>query len=116
MLTLEDLEKKNKLIPMELSQAGETKILYHELFTNGIVYLDLGLNLHTLPQDLVPYALLFGNALVKTGTEKEDFVKLSQRIGRKTGGIWPSMFNSAVVNADQSAPGFLCAAKQLSPG
>lgn len=103
MLTLEDLEKKNKLIPMELSQAGETKILYHELFTNGIVYLDLGLNLHTLPQDLVPYALLFGNALVKTGTEKEDFVKLSQRIGRKTGGIWPSMFNSAVVNADQSA-------------
>ncbi|GAK55491.1 PreP peptidase [Candidatus Vecturithrix granuli] len=103
MLRLEDLEKNNKLIPLETSQAGETNILYHDLFTNGIVYLDLGFNLHTLPQDLLPYAPLFGNALVKIGTEKEDFVKLSQRIGRKTGGIWPSMFNSAVLNADQSA-------------
>lgn len=103
MLKLENLEKENKVIPREILEAGETKVLYHDLFTNGIVYLDLGLNLHTLPQDLVPYAPLFGKALMKIGTEKEDFVKLSQRIGRKTGGLRPSMFNSAVLDADQSA-------------
>ena len=95
MLTLADLDKKEKQIPLEVLKEGNTEILYHDLFTNGIVYLDLGLDLHTLPQELAPYAPLFGKTLVKLGTETEDFVKLSQRIGRKTGGVWPSFFNSA---------------------
>ncbi len=103
MLTLDDLDKKNKVIPLEIFEEGETKVLYHDLFTNGIVYLDLGFNLHTLPQELIPYAPLFGNALVKIGTEKEDFVKFSKRIGRKTGGVWPTFFNSAVRESDESA-------------
>ncbi|MEE8389797.1 MAG: insulinase family protein [Anaerolineae bacterium] len=95
-LTLADLDKRNKLIPLEVVEEGQTKILHHDLFTNGIVYLDVGFDLHTLPQDLLPYVPLFGQALVKIGTETEDFVKLSQRIGRKTGGIWPTTFTSVV--------------------
>jgi Zn-dependent M16 (insulinase) family peptidase len=61
--------------------------MYHDLFTNGIVYVDLGLNLHMLPQELLPYSHLFGRALLEMGTFKEDYIALSQRIGRKTGGI-----------------------------
>jgi Zn-dependent M16 (insulinase) family peptidase len=102
-LTLGDLDKENKLIPLEVTQTGESTMLYHDLFTNGIVYLDLAFDAHTLPQDLLPYVPLFGQALVKMGTESEDFVKLSQRIGRKTGGISPSVFTSAVVGAPQAA-------------
>ena len=94
VLTLADLDKENKTIPLELSSSSGSQILYHDLFTNGIVYLDLGFDLHTLPPDLLPYVNLFGRALVEIGTETEDFVKLSQRIGRKTGGIWPSSFTS----------------------
>jgi Zn-dependent M16 (insulinase) family peptidase len=100
-LTRDDLEKQNKLIPLDILKADENPILYHDLFTNGIVYLDLGFNLHTLPQELLPYIPLFGHALVKIGTETEDFVKISQRIGRKTGGIWPSRFTSAIKDAQQ---------------
>ncbi len=102
MLTLNDLEQKNKLIPLEVIEKGAAKVLYHDLFTNGIVYLDLGFDLHVLPQELLPYVPLFGNALTKVGTEQEDFVKLSQRIGRKTGGIWASVFNASVLESDQS--------------
>jgi Zn-dependent M16 (insulinase) family peptidase len=95
-LTLADLDRESKLIPSEVIERGESTVLYHDLFTNGIVYLDVGLDLHTLPQELLPYAPLFGQALVKMGTETEDFVKLSQRIGRRTGGIEPATFTSAV--------------------
>jgi Zn-dependent M16 (insulinase) family peptidase len=101
MLTLDDLDKKNKLIPLEIVKEAEHTILYHDLFTNGIVYLDLGFNLHTLPQELLPYVPLFGQALVKIGTETEDFVKILQRIGCKTGGIWPSPFVSAMKDSQQ---------------
>lgn len=95
MLTLNDLEKSVKTIPIEVSGLGtggadNGQLLYHDLFTNGILYLNLGFDLHSLPQELLPYVHLFGRALTEMGTAQEDFVKLQQRIGRKTGGIWHS--------------------------
>ncbi|MCB8925624.1 MAG: insulinase family protein [Ardenticatenaceae bacterium] len=94
-LTLDDLDKENKPIPTEETEAAGVRTLYHDLFTNGIVYLELGMNLHTLPADLLPYVKLFGRALVEIGTETQDFVQLQQRIGRSTGGIYPTTFLSA---------------------
>lgn len=102
-LTLADLDKENKTIPLAISDLHGSELLYHDLFTNGIVYLDLGFDLHTLPADLLPYVKLFGRALVEIGTETEDFVKLSQRIGRKTGGIWPGSFTSTMENGRSAA-------------
>jgi len=103
MLTLDDLDKESKTIPLEEIGGKGGKILFHDLFTNGIVYLDVGLDLHTLPEDLLPYAGLFGSVLLTMGTKSEDFVKLSQRIGRKTGGISPSIFTSAIQHDDTGA-------------
>ena len=57
-------------------------MLYHDLFTNGIVYLDLGFDLHALPKELLPLTEIFARALLEMGTDKEDYVKLSQRIGK----------------------------------
>jgi Zn-dependent M16 (insulinase) family peptidase len=99
-LTLSDLDKDSRLIPLAISAEQACQILYHDLFTNGIVYLDVGFNLHTLPQELLAYVPLFGKSLLKIGTEREDFVKLSQRIDRKTGGIWPSSFSSIKRKSD----------------
>lgn len=102
-LTLADLDKENKIIPIETSEANGADILYHDLFTNGIVYLEVGFNAHVLPADLLPYVKLFGQTLTQIGTETEDFVKLQQRIGRKTGGIHPSTFMAAKKEADDAA-------------
>ena len=95
-LKLSDLDRFNKKIPLSLLREGETEILYHDLFTNGIVYLDVGFDLHVLPQRLLPYVPLFGRALLEMGTEKEDYVSLGQRISRKTGGIFPNLYTSSL--------------------
>ena len=91
-LTLDDLDRQRKRIPISVEQRDSTRVLFHDLFTNGIFYLDLGFNLHVLPQELLPYVPLFGRALLEMGTETEDYVRLSRRIGRKTGGIRPDGF------------------------
>jgi presequence protease len=96
MLGLEDLEPKVKTIPTEEMQVGGVKTLFHDLFTNGIVYLDLGFDMHGLPQEWLPYMRLFGRALVETGTEQLNFVQLLQRIGRSTGGIHAVHFTSSM--------------------
>src|SRR3569833_763415 len=54
--------------------------------TNGVIYLVLGFDLTRIPAELVPYLSIFSRALFQTGTAKEDFVPLMQRIGRSTGG------------------------------
>lgn len=89
-LQLSDLEKENKTIPIEEIQIQDTPVLYHDLFTNGIVYLDLGFDLHALPKELLPLTEIFARAILEMGTDKEDYVKLSQRIGKSTGGIYGS--------------------------
>jgi len=94
-LELADLGRTNKLIPQILLEKEAVRTLYHDIFTNGVVYLDVGFNLHCLKQEHLPYVPLFGRALVEIGTEKEDFVALTQRISRKTGGIHPEVFTSA---------------------
>jgi len=103
VLKITDLDKKNKTIPLTLSDQKGARILYHNLSTNGISYVDVGFDLHALPQKYLSYVPLFGRALLQMGTEKEDFVKLSQRISRKTGGIHPASFTSVIKNSNDTA-------------
>jgi Zn-dependent M16 (insulinase) family peptidase len=83
-------------------ETQNTKVLYHDLFTNGIVYLDLGFDLHALPKELLPLTEIFARALLETGTDKEDYVKLSQRIGKSTGGITSSAVTATAFGSRES--------------
>jgi hypothetical protein len=102
VLKLKDLEKESRTIPIDVMEMQGTKVLYHDLFTNGIVYLDLGFDLHALPKDLLPLTEIFARALLEMGTETEDYVKLSQRIGKSTGGIHGSAVTSTVIGSRES--------------
>ncbi|MBI1801076.1 MAG: insulinase family protein [Chloroflexi bacterium] len=93
MLKRSDLDRRHKPIPLAAPD-GDGRVLYHDLFTNGIAYLDVGLNLRALPVQHLPYLPLFGRALLEMGTDKEDFVKLALRIGRTTGGFQRAAFTS----------------------
>jgi Zn-dependent M16 (insulinase) family peptidase len=101
-LALEDLDRQEKTIPREVLERAGTNVLYHDLFTNGIVYLDVGFDLHVLPRELLPYVPLFARALLEVGTTREDVVKLTQRIGRSTGGIHPDVHLSTLHDGRQA--------------
>ena len=92
MLTRADLPRENAPIPIAIETQDGARIITHDLDTSGIAYIDVGLDLHRLPPDLLPYATLFGRAILQLGTEREDYVRLTQRIGRVTGGIRPEPF------------------------
>jgi len=102
VLRLEDLEKQGKTVPIEVTETQEAKVLYHDLFTNGIVYLDLGFDLHALPRELLSLTEIFARALLEMGTETEDYVKLSQRIGKSTGGISGTAVAATVIGSRES--------------
>ena len=97
MLRRADLEPRHRPIPIDVAEAHGARVVSHDLFTNGIVYLDLGLDLAALPPHLLPYAGVMGQALLEMGTQAEDLVRLSQRIGRTTGGIRPDLLIAPTV-------------------
>jgi Zn-dependent M16 (insulinase) family peptidase len=91
-LRLADIERSVRAVPTSQGSIAGARVLTHELATNGIVYLDIGLDLGVLPPDLLPWVQLFGAALLETGAGNRDFVTLTQDIGRMTGGIRRSAF------------------------
>ena len=100
MLKIQDLSRVNKTIPLAAFEEKGAEILYHDLFTSGVAYLDLGFDLHGLPQKFIPYLSLIGRAFLEMGTEDEDYVTLTQRISGKTGGIRP-LCHTAVKKAGE---------------
>jgi len=115
VLKLSDLDRKNKTLPLARLDRQGAPVLFHDLFTNGIVYFDLGFNLHTLPDKYLPYVPLFGRSLVEMGTGKEDFVSLMQRISRKTGGIGSVSLTSTTKKSDRSSAWLFLRGKAMLP-
>ena len=111
-LKLSEIDKNNKIIPIN---EGNKKVAsyYHDIFTNEILYFDLGFRLNVLPQKYLPYMTIFGKALLEMGTKTEDYVSLSQRINRKTGGISRSSFSSLIKGTENPTSWFFLRCKAL---
>jgi len=114
-LKLADLDPQVKTIPLAIGELSGVTTLSHDLPTNGITYLDLGFDLRSLPAELLPFVGFFGRLLLEMGTETADYVKLSQRIGRDTGGLRPTAVTAAAAGAEQPALWFFLRSKAIVP-
>ena len=98
-----DLEKRNREIPsVPLAWQG-ARVLLHELPTNGIAYVDLAFDLRRLPAEDLPWVSLLSRAMLGMNTAREDYVRLSQRIGQHTGGIGIHPFTAGRLDAEAPA-------------
>ena len=86
-LHLSDLEKNISSIPIRQIIQGHSQWMHHDLFTNGIIYLDAGFSLAQIPAREIPLLALMGRVFLEMGTGTQDFASLSRRIGSKTGGV-----------------------------
>ncbi|WP_395812578.1 insulinase family protein [Devosia sp.] len=102
-LTLADLPRQNKSIPIERGSIEGVPAFTHPLATNGVLYVDFAFDMKALPGTLLPLVPLFSRALLQTGTSTEDFVSLTQRIGRSTGGIGFQRINSTRTDGASTA-------------
>ncbi|WP_320171436.1 insulinase family protein [Maridesulfovibrio sp.] len=106
-LTIADIEKEGREIVCD--QKGDT--LFHDLDTNGIMYLDLAFDFSGLEDRLVPYLPIFGRALLQTGTRSTDFVTMTRRMAAKTGGIHHAAIVTPIHMTDDTCSRFVLRAK-----
>lgn len=95
VLKLEDIERNVRPFKNEELTIADTKVIYHEYHTNGIVYVNMAFDMTKLPQELLPYASILKNVLGYVDTENYSFGELFNEINRKSGGISSTLGNYA---------------------
>ncbi len=102
LLCRNDLRKKIITIPREIEPFDNATVLFHDLFTGGIAYIDVGFDLHGLDVDELPWVSILGSMLLEMGTQEEDFASLSQRIAQKTGGLYATPIHATPEDSAES--------------
>jgi len=87
LLERKDLKKQAEDFVIEERFVGETKLLYHNLFTNGIGYLRLIFRLNEIPEEYFPYVGILKGCLGLLNTEHYQYGDLFNEINLITGGM-----------------------------
>ena len=87
LLKREDMKKEAAPYVNEVKKAGKTTLLYHNVFTNGIGYLNLVFDLKKVPERLLPYVGILKSALTMVSTKNFGYGELFNEINIHTGGI-----------------------------
>ena len=109
-----DLPAEARRIPSEAGSVASSPLLFHDLATSSILYLDLAFPLDTLSEELLPYIGLFGRALLEMGTLQADYVTMSQEIGKHTGGIGTTAILTTKWKSTEAASWFVVRAKTIA--
>lgn len=86
-LSLGDLNPEAEKLPLEELEEQGVKVLFHPVFTSGIVYLNLFFDTSCVSQEDIPYLTLLARLLGKVSTEHYSYSDLSNQIDIHTGGI-----------------------------
>ena len=87
LLQRSDIRKTSDRLPLEERMIGDTKVLFSELETNGIVYLNLYFDASRIPQEHLPYAYLLMELLGSVDTKRRGYEDLANLVNLNIGGI-----------------------------
>jgi hypothetical protein len=86
-LHLEDVPREVETIPTEYKTLQSVPVLEHDLFTNGIAYVDLAFDIAHVPEDLQLYLPLLGKIMTGMGAAGLTYDEMSKRIALNMGGF-----------------------------
>jgi hypothetical protein len=86
-LPIAEISREIETIPTERQQIGGVPAMRHDLFTNGIAYLDLAFDLAGVPEELQPLLPLLGKLTVQMGAAGLTYEAMAKRIALHTGGL-----------------------------
>ncbi|MBU2055254.1 MAG: insulinase family protein [Proteobacteria bacterium] len=99
-LKISDISREIEKIPTDRAGIEGVPVLTHDLFTNGIAYLDLAFDVSDVPEDLQTYLPLLGNLTVQMGAAGLSYEEMAKRIALRTGGLGAGL--AAGLTADGS--------------
>ena len=100
LLTRKDLKKEANALVNEERPLGDTRLLYHPVFTNGIGYLRLIFFVKDIPREYFPYIGVLKGCLGLLNTEHYQYGDLFNEMNLVTGGM--AAVNNVYANVEDS--------------
>ncbi len=100
LLQREDIDPKAQPFIIHEHYVADTLVLQHELFTNGIGYLNLLFDTQSVPCELLPYLGILKNVLGFISTENYSYGDLFNEINQNSGGIVTGVTSYADAKVD----------------
>ena len=91
LLTRQDMKKESDPYSNIVSEVNGTTLLWHDYFSNGVIYLDLIFDVHHIPEELVPYMAILKQLLGKLDTEEYSYTDFADEVNLYTGGIYSDL-------------------------
>jgi presequence protease len=95
-----DISREADYVPTEMKTIDGVSVLAHDIFTNGIAYLDFVFDVADVPEALQPFLPLLGKLMTNMGAAGFSYEDMAKRITLKTGGL--SFSTSCGIAADGS--------------
>ncbi|MDP2268949.1 MAG: hypothetical protein Q8K46_07240, partial [Deltaproteobacteria bacterium] len=86
-LKISELSRETDIIPTEKSLLNSLPVLRHDIFTNGIAYLDMAFDVSDIPEELQLYLPILGKLTTNMGAAGLDYEAMAKRIALKAGGL-----------------------------
>jgi presequence protease len=86
-LRLDQIPREAETIPGTGRSEGEVPVHEHDIFTNGIAYLDILFDISDLPEEMQALLPLFGAACTGMGAAGESYATFATRQSLVTGGV-----------------------------
>jgi presequence protease len=87
LLERKDINPKAPWYAVQEQRIAEVPMLWHEEFTNSVVYAQMLFDMRTLPTELIPYAALLTEVLGSQNTDTYSFGDLDVALNIHTGGF-----------------------------
>ncbi len=91
LLTLKDVDPKAGWFGVSQVKADDVPVLFHEEFTNGIVYSSLYFDMRTIPQEMIPWVSLLSNLLGSLNTREYSYGDLNKSLNINTGSLYTTL-------------------------
>jgi len=91
LLNLSDISKDAAWFSVAESNITDVPLLYHQEFTNNVIYATLFFDAQVIPEKLIPYAALLTELLGSMNTENYTYGELDNELNIHTGGFNTSL-------------------------
>jgi Zn-dependent M16 (insulinase) family peptidase len=101
-LKKEDIPKSIETIPSNNILISEVPALEHDMFTNGIAYVDLAFDVANIPEELQVYLPLMGKIITGMGAAGLTYEEMAKRIALKMGGFGYNLTTGFTARGDST--------------
>lgn len=113
LLEISDIDKNARKLNNQFTEIEMVKVVSHDIFTNGISYINLDFDITDMDMVKYPYVGLLTEIFKYVDTDKHEYNQLANEINLHTGGVGFSTSVLSKVEKDKYRVSFIVSAKML---